>query len=159
MTLKVHGSGRITVNTEVTSDKPAAPGRMTLRVEKFTVAATGPESKNPGTQYLKGQLRVVDGPDAGKAVFSNFMTEGAGRFRFEHLCRAVGLAGHEDLDVEDFYGREFEADISHRTYQGRTYAEIDKIFYEEADDDDEPVAAAAGNGAAAAGAAKQDFPF
>lgn len=137
-------NGRLVVNTTATSQDPPAVGRHRLKIEKVDAKESGPDSKNPGQPYLSARLRIIDGPDAGKTVWQNLQLEGGFRFLFENLSKAVGLANVEDLELEMFEGREFEATLKHRTWNDRVNAEIDKIFYDD-DSTSTPSASTAGS--------------
>lgn len=123
-------NGRVKLNTHRTSDLPPAVGRHALRIETCELAESGPQAKNPGSPYLKTRLRIIDGPDTGKAIWQNFQLEGGFRFLFEQLTRAVGLDGRDDVEESHFIGAEFEAEIQHREFNGDMRGELKKIFVE-----------------------------
>ncbi len=99
-----------------------------MKIETAEIKQSGPQSKNPGTEYLNMRCRITDGPDRSKAIFQNFQLEGGFRFLFEDLCVATGVANREDFAIEDFVGMEFEAELKRSEFNGRVNAEVKKIY-------------------------------
>lgn len=64
---------------DTTGFDPVPSDRYNVRIHKYEMTETGPNSKVPGTPMLKLQLKIVDGPYKDKIIFDQFTLPPADR--------------------------------------------------------------------------------
>jgi len=123
---------RITVDpsTEAGGFGYAAAGRYTLRISKT-------EHKMKEYPYIKWTIDFADPnvqsvvPEFKKvgSIFENttLKTGDNAQFKLKQLCDAVGVAWG-DFDTDEMIGREFEAEVGIKTYNGTMSNEIKKYI-------------------------------
>lgn len=97
---------KLLIDVNAGTREPVAPGYKMTRVAKVEFAQSGEQSKVPGTPMLKIQLKVVEGPDEGRTLFTNIMLAGGGAWRAVRDLPAV----RPDLDWKDYDFPETPAD-------------------------------------------------
>lgn len=121
----VEQNGEFFVPADIDPDAPPAVGRHRVvceHVEKKTSAN--------GNDYIGMRWRVVDGPDANKAIFHNAFFEGAGSFvnLYVEMCKAVGCYGNPMFPISGFIGEEADVLVEHETYKEQMQARIRKFY-------------------------------
>jgi hypothetical protein len=109
------------------------PGKYTLRVKK------GEQMSGTKAPYLRWEFEYADPnvqsvPVDGKVlkvgnIFENttLSTANNGQFRLRQLCDALGVVWG-DFDTDDLIGKEFEAQVDVKEYQGTLSNEVKKYI-------------------------------
>jgi hypothetical protein len=94
---------------------PIAAGDYPMRVINSEIKQSGPNSKNPGTNFLKLEMEITDGPSAGRKHWENLnlwhpdqQTKDIAQRSLAQLCSAVGLLAiqeTEELHFKPFTGK------------------------------------------------------
>jgi hypothetical protein len=147
--------GRWVFDTSITSQDPAAEGRHVLEAQTSDMVIIQ-SGDNAGKPMLKIRFRVVGGPSDGKAVFAQFLPWGGGRFRFEQLIQAAGLANVPNASPDMLTGKTVEAELKHREWNGEKRAEINKVFV---DTGSSPMVGSSVGGGRARDDDDEDVPF
>lgn len=119
---------------------PVVPaGNYRVRITKIEESETGPEAKYPGSPSLKFYMKVCEGdhenhtfvetiaipdPDTQEAEYVRQNVA-----KFKKFCMACGIEPSDDnLDTDEFMGKEFVVVVSERKVDGKARNEIkDKV--------------------------------
>lgn len=118
-----------------------APVNQVLDAGNYAVtliSATGVTSKEKGTPGIKLDLSISAGPvqeasgadPTGKHIFWTLWIplDGAGRAmglsRLAKLCKVCGVSQEDDLDLDQFVGKEFIVRLKLRDYNGEPQEDI-----------------------------------
>jgi len=124
-------------DTDISGFGYANPGRYKFRISAVGEPITGPS----GNDYLKWQIEFADPnvesadkkPDGSSKKVGNIFENTTlkkgenAQFRLRQLIEACG-ATWGDFDTEELIGREFEAEIDIKEYQGAFSNEIKKYI-------------------------------
>ena len=115
-------------NTDVSGFGYANAGRYTLRITKSE------QMQGPKAPYIKWTLEFADPnvqSSTGKGKVGNIFEnttlskENNGQFRLRQLCEACGITWG-DFDTDDMIGREFDAEVDVKEYNGTLSNEVKK---------------------------------
>jgi hypothetical protein len=86
-----------------------------------------------GTVYLKSTWSIGN-----QKVFTNFFENVYAKINWMNFASANGL-DLDEIELSELVGKSAKIEIRHREYEGKTYAEISKIFDDvvEVEDDSE----------------------
>lgn len=110
---------------DTTGFDPVPSNRYNIRIHKYEMTETGPNSKVPGTPMLKLQLKIVDGDYKDKIIFDQFTLPPADRENADKMLgffvRFLIAIGYEEKTIkskgfaltklEDIVGREAVATV------------------------------------------------
>jgi hypothetical protein len=130
--IKVDFSG-----VEESKDFDIAPGKYRVKVQEIT-QETG--AKAP---YLKWKLKILNGSAKGLTIFHNTSLAPNALFSLRDTLVALGVSVPKSavaIDPDKFIGKEFGIETTMRTYEGKEYANVKKVFNiaDDTDEDDVP---------------------
>lgn len=105
-----------------------------VRATDGEVRESGPNSKNPGSEYINWELTVQEGPYEGRKLWTNTSLLPQALFALKGMLEASGrftddqLSGDLDFEIDDVLGAEFKVKVTQREYNGDTQNDI-KRFY------------------------------
>lgn len=100
------------------------------------------ENSSKGSDYIKFEFEVIEGPHKGAKLFHNCSLQPQALFNLKGVLEALGFTIPSkafDLDLSELLGLECEVEVGHETYEGKKRARILEFISgsEDEEDDDE----------------------
>ena len=100
------------------------------------------ENSSKGSDYIKFEFEVIEGPHKGTKLFHNCSLQPQALFNLKGVLEALGFTIPSkafDLDLSELLGLECEVEVGHETYEGKKRARILEFISgaEDEEDDDE----------------------
>jgi hypothetical protein len=113
--------------TEVQDFEPLPSGWYTVAVTDGEIRESGPQSKNPGAEYIHWEYTVQEGQFANRKVWDNTTLLPHALFSLKGLLGAAGFPVDGDLDfeIDDVIGKQVQVKLSQRDADnGNTYNDV-----------------------------------
>lgn len=97
------------------------------------------ENSSKGSDYIKFEFEVIEGPHKGAKLFHNCSLQPQALFNLKGVLEALGftIPGKAfDLDLSELLGLECEVEVGHETYEGKKKARILEFISGAGDEDD-----------------------
>ena len=110
------------------------PGKYHVKITGGEMRETGPNSKNPGAQYINWELTVQEGEQENRKLWTNTSLLPHALFSLKGLLLAAGVveadAARESLDFEiaDLVSKSVVVTVGAREFQGETRAEVKRFM-------------------------------
>lgn len=126
----------VTVNFADTGDLEFGsipPGKYHVCVTEGELRESGPNAKNPGSQYINWELTIQEGACEGRKLWTNTSLLPQALFGLKALLLASGrwtkeqLADDMDFEINDVMGAKVVATVANREYQGETRNEVKRF--------------------------------
>jgi hypothetical protein len=114
-------------DTEVNDFEPLPAGWYTVAVTDGEMKESGPNSKNPGSEYIHWEYTVQEGQFANRKVWDNTTLLPHALFSLKGLLAAAGFPVDGDLDfeIDDVIGKQIQVKLSQREADnGNTYNDV-----------------------------------
>lgn len=122
------------------SYEPVPTGKYNVFVTDGEIKESGPNSKNPGSQYINWEMTIDGGNYDGRKLWTNTSLLPQALFGLKGLLAAAGLNadGELDFDIKDVIGKKIRAKVIKKPADG-SYDERNEIkaFYAAGLEDDE----------------------
>ena len=126
----------VTINFADTGDLEFGtlpPGRYHVKVTEGEMRESGPNSKNPGSQYINWELTVQDGDYEGRKLWTNTSLLPHALFGLKALLLSTGkwdntqLADSMDFEINDVLGASVVATVANRDYNGEQRNDVKRF--------------------------------
>lgn len=110
------------------------PGKYHVKITGGEMRESGPNSKNPGAQYINWELTVQEGEQENRKLWTNTSLLPHALFSLKALLIATGVTDSEkareslDFEIEDLITKSVIATVGAREFQGETRAEVKRVM-------------------------------
>lgn len=126
----------ISVNfTDVeTSDFDVLPsGSYQARITDGEIRESGPNAKNPGSQYINWEFTISEGEFEGRKQWTNTSLLPQALFGLKGLLKATGqfdddeIEGEMNFEIDDVIGSEVTIVVGQKMYDGEKRNEVKRV--------------------------------
>jgi hypothetical protein len=113
--------------------EPIPSGTYAARVTDGEIRESGPNSKNPGAQYINWEFTISEGEHESRKQWLNTSLLPQALFGLKGLLAATGkfsqeqIDGELDFDIDDVVGAEVKIVVGQRTYEGELRNEVKRV--------------------------------
>lgn len=125
MSLRVDFSG-----VDSSGFDPIPSGTYVAKVTDGELRESGPNSKNPGSQYINWEFTIQEGEYQGRKQWLNTSLLPQALFGLKGLLAATGkfdVDGDLDFDIEDVIGSDVAIVVKTKTYDDELRNEVKKV--------------------------------
>jgi len=92
---------------DVSPREPVPAGKYLVTCTDGEIKESGPQAKNPGSQYINWEFTIEDEGYEGRKLWSNTTLLPHALFSIKQLLEAVGMdtSGELDFDLDDVIGK------------------------------------------------------
>lgn len=93
---------------------PLPTGKYHVKITDGEIKESGPNAKNPGSQYINFEFTVQDGQYEGRKVWSNASLLPHALFTIKGILEATGhdVSGELDFDLNDLIGSDLVVKVN-----------------------------------------------
>ena len=110
------------------------PGKYHVKITSGEMRESGPNSNNPGAQYINWELTVQEGDHENRKLWTNTSLLPHALFNLKALLLATGTVSKDDardsleFEIEDLISKSVVATVGAREFQGETRAEVKRFM-------------------------------
>jgi len=110
------------------------PGKYHVKITSGEMRESGPNSNNPGAQYINWELTVQEGDHENRKLWTNTSLLPHALFNLKALLLATGTVSKDDardsleFEIEDLISKSVIATVGAREFQGETRAEVKRFM-------------------------------
>lgn len=101
-------------------------GWYSVKVTDGELRESGPNSKNPGSEYINWELTIQEGEFADRKVWTNTSLLPQALFALKGLMEAAGIDASSEIDfeIDHLIGKDVQVRLSQRTYEGEVQNDV-----------------------------------
>lgn len=117
-------------DVETSNFDPIPAGTYIAKVTDGELRESGPNSKNPGSQYINWEFTIQDGDYAGRKQWTNTSLLPQALFALKDLLAATGkfnVDGDLDFDIEDVIGSDVKIVVKQKRFDDELRNEVKRV--------------------------------